>query len=209
VTLPPARNVTVIDHGARNTGAVIRALQRVGAEVDSTADLDRVASARRLVLPGVEPFAPAMDRMLETGLESALRAAVKRGALVLGLGLGFQLLFDESEDGGLRKGLGLLHGRIGPFPANVRVPHVGWDQLAVRRTEGIARDVPDGSWVYFVHAWRVEGADASDVAATSRHGGEFPAVVQRGNVAGCQFQPEKSSENGRALLTSFLSQEVS
>jgi glutamine amidotransferase len=196
--------VTLVDHGVGNTASVIRAFRRLGAAVDFTADLDRVAEARRLVLPGVAAFAPAMNRLLETGLESAVRASVKRGGRLLGLCLGFQLLFEESEEHGVHRGLGLVPGRVRPFPGGVRTPHVGWNRLLARRSDGFVEGLPDGSFVFFVHSYRPEGAEAADVAAACDHGGEFPAIVQRGNVWGCQFHPEKSSENGRLLLSNFL-----
>jgi len=200
----PRPPVTLVDYGVGNTASVIRAFRRLGADVDFTADLDRVASARRLVLPGVAAFQPAMSRLLETGLEAAVRAAVKRGGRLLGLCLGFQLLFEESEEHGVHKGLGFVPGCVRPFPARVRTPHVGWNQLLARRADGFVEGLPEGSWVYFVHSFRPEGVDAADVAAACNHGGEFPAIVQRGNVWGCQFHPEKSSENGRLLLSNFL-----
>ena len=200
--------VTLVDYGVGNTASVMRAFRRLGAEVDFTADLDRVAAARRLVLPGVAAFAPAMNRLLETGLESAVRASVKRGGRLLGLCLGFQLLFEESEEHGVHRGLGLVPGRVRPFPGGVRTPHVGWNQLLARRSDGFVKGLPDGSYVYFVHSYRPEGAEAADVAAACDHGGEFPAIVQRGNVWGCQFHPEKSSENGRLLLSNFLREDA-
>ena len=200
--------VTLVDYGVGNTASVIRAFRRLGIEVDFTADLDRVAAARRLVLPGVAAFAPAMNRLLETGLESAVRAAVKRGGRLLGLCLGFQLLFEESEEHGVHRGLGLVPGRVRPFKSGVRTPHVGWNQLLARRADGFVEGLQDGSFVYFVHSYRPEGTEAADVAAACDHGGEFPAIVQRGNVWGCQFHPEKSSENGRLLLSNFLREDA-
>jgi len=200
--------VTLVDYGVGNTASVIRAFRRLGVEVDFTADLDRVAAARRLVLPGVAAFAPAMNRLLETGLESAVRASVKRGGRLLGLCLGFQLLFEESEEHGVHRGLGLVPGRVRPFPVGVRTPHVGWNRLLTRRPDGFVEGLQDGSFVYFVHSYRPEGAEAADVAAICDHGGEFPAIVQRGNVWGCQFHPEKSSENGRLLLANFLREDA-
>ncbi len=201
--------VTLVDYGVGNTASVMRAFHRLGADVDFTADLDRVAAARRLVLPGVAAFAPAMNRLLETGLESAVRAAVKRGGRLLGLCLGFQLLFEESEEHGVHRGLGLVPGRVRAFPAGVRTPHVGWNQLLARRSDGFVEGLADGSFVYFVHSYRAEGAEAADVAAACDHGGEFPAIVQRANVWGCQFHPEKSSANGRLLLSNFLREDAS
>ncbi|HEX5855858.1 MAG TPA: imidazole glycerol phosphate synthase subunit HisH [Thermoanaerobaculia bacterium] len=208
MSAPFVPKVTLVDYGVGNTASVIRAFRRLGADVDFTADLDRVATARRLVLPGVAAFQPAMNRLLETGLEAGVRAAVQRGGRLLGLCLGFQLLFEESEEHGVHRGLGLVPGRVRAFPSGVRTPHVGWNQLLRRRSDGFVAGLADGSWVYFVHSYRPEGADAADVAAACDHGGEFAAIVQRDNVWGCQFHPEKSSENGRLLLSNFLKEDV-
>jgi glutamine amidotransferase len=196
--------VTLVDYGVGNVASVIRAFERLGADVDLASDLDRVADARRLVLPGVAAFAPAMGRLLETGLEAAVRAAVNRGARLLGLCLGFQLLFEESLEHGRHKGLGLVGGRVTRFPAGVRTPHTGWNQIMPTRSDGLVEGLGEGRYVYFVHSYRPEGVSEADVAALCDHGGPFPAVVQRGNVWGCQFHPEKSSETGRLLLANFL-----
>jgi glutamine amidotransferase len=196
--------VTIVDYGVGNTASVMRAFQRLGADVSLSDDLDRVAEARRVVLPGVAAFAPAMGRLLETGLEAAVRAALNRGARLLGLCLGFQLLFEESLEHGRHKGLGLVGGRVAPFPSGVRTPHVGWNQLRPARTDGVVDGVAEGSFVYFVHSYRPEGVDPADIAATCDYGATFPAIVQKGNVWGCQFHPEKSSETGRLLLSNFL-----
>lgn len=196
--------VTLVDYGVGNTASVTRAFMRLGADVDLTADLDRVADSTRLVLPGVAAFAPAMERLLETGLEAAIRAAVNRGARLLGLCLGFQLLFEESLEHGRHKGLGFVGGRVAPFPAGTRSPHVGWNQLHPTREDGLVKGVEHGSHVYFVHSYRAEGVAPADVAATCDYGGDFPAIVQKASVWACQFHPEKSSETGRLILSNFL-----
>jgi glutamine amidotransferase len=197
-----------MDYGVGNTASVTRAFRRLGATVDFTSDPEAVAQARRLVLPGVGAFAPAMMQLQETGLELALEAAVEAGARLLGLCLGFQLLFEESEEHGRNRGLGLLKGRITPFPETVRSPHVGWNRLLKKTTSGLVADLPEGSYVYFVHSYRPEGADEADVAALCEYGGTFPAAVQKGNVWGCQFHPEKSSGPGRILLSNFLKEDA-
>jgi glutamine amidotransferase len=200
--------VTLVDTGVGNTASVTRAFLRLGADVDFTADLDRVANATRLVLPGVAAFAPAMGRLLETGLEAAIHAAVNRGGRHLGLCLGFQLLFEESLEHGRHKGLGFVGGRVAPFPAGTRSPHVGWNQLSPAREDGLLKGVEDGSYVYFVHSFRPEGVAPADVAASCDYGGGFPAIVQKANVWGCQFHPEKSSETGRLILSNFLAEDA-
>ena len=199
-------NVTVVDYGVGNVASVRRAFERLGAVVDLTGEPSRVASARRVVLPGVGAFAPARERLAASGLDSAIGEALAGGARLLGLCLGFQLLFEASEEFGTTPGLGLLSGRVVPFPPGARVPHVGWNRL---ETEGTAAGpllaaLPRGTYVYFVHSFRPEGADPADVAALCDHGGRFVAAARRANVWGCQFHPEKSSAVGRLVLRRFL-----
>ncbi len=196
--------VTLVDYGVGNVASVRRAFARLGTDVELTPEPERVAAARRIVLPGVGAFAPARGTLRETGLDEALRAAVSGGARLLGLCLGFQLLFDESEEHGVTEGLCLLRGRVRPFPAGVRTPHVGWNRLRKTRPGALLASLAEGSWVYFVHSFRPEEVEEGDVAATSQHGGEFPAAVEKGNVWGCQFHPEKPSEAGRLILGNFL-----
>ena len=200
--------IAVVDYGVGNLRSVERALMRAGAEVVITPDPAVVAAADGVVLPGVGAFAPAAALLIGSGLGEAVTAAAARGRPVLGVCLGFQLLFEESEEHGVNRGLGLVPGRVRAFPAVVRTPHVGWNQLLARRTDGFMKGIADGSWVYFVHSFRPEGVDPADVAAACDHGGEFAAIVQRGNVWGCQFHPEKSSENGRLLLSNFLEEDA-
>lgn len=208
--------VTLLDYGVGNTASVRRAFQRLGAAVEFTSDPGRVSEAKRIVLPGVGAFAHARERLEATGLDRALESAVASGARLLGLCLGFQLLFDSSDEFGTTKGLGFIGGRIAPFPRGVRTPHIGWNRLLDVGTGGDAStidafnlmaEVPEGAYVYFVHSFRAEGVDSRDVAARCDYGGGFPAAVARGNVWGCQFHPEKSSEVGRGLLLNFLKAE--
>lgn len=200
--------VALLDTGVGNVFSVRRALERLGAEVVQTSDPAVVAASSRIVLPGVGAFAPARERLAASGLEKGIRGALESGARLLGLCLGFQLLFDESEEFGTTPGLGLLRGRVVPFPPGARVPHVGWNRL---ETEGavagpLLAGLPGGAYVYFVHSFRPEGADPADVAAFCDHGGRFVAAARRGNVWGCQFHPEKSSAAGRRILANFLSE---
>lgn len=198
-------SLVVVDYGVGNVASVTRAFERLGAAPVLTAEPERVAGATRIVLPGVGAFAPARRRLASSGLEAAVRAGLAGGARLLGLCLGYQLLFEESEEFGTNRGLGLLPGRVVAFPPGVRSPHIGWNRL--RAPRGLLfDDVPDGSHVYFVHSYRVEGADAADVAATCDYGGPFTCSVARGGVLGCQFHPEKSSRTGRRILSNFLAE---
>ncbi|HKC25920.1 MAG TPA: imidazole glycerol phosphate synthase subunit HisH, partial [Thermoanaerobaculia bacterium] len=170
-------SVTLLDYGVGNVASVRRAFARLGAEVELTKSPERVAAARRIVLPGVGAFAPARERLAASGLEGALHAALASGARLVGLCLGFQLLFEESAEFGTTKGLGLLAGRVAPFPPGVRTPHIGWNELDLGEPGGRApraglfSGLPDRSSVYFVHSFRVEGEEPSDVAARCDYGG--------------------------------------
>ena len=200
--------VALLDYGVGNVGSVRRAFERLGAEVVTTSDPAVVAASPRVVLPGVGAFAPARAQLASSGLEEGLRSALGSGARLLGLCLGFQLLFETSEEFGVTPGLGLLRGRIAPFPSGARVPHVGWNRL---ETDGAAEGpllagLPRGAYVYFVHSFRPEGGDPADVAAFCDYGGRFVAATRRGNVWGCQFHPEKSSAAGRRILANFLAE---
>jgi len=228
---------TVIDAGVGNLANLARALAHVGAEVDVTTDPERVAAARCLVLPGVGAFAPPRERLRESGLEEALRQALDRrgasgqgdqgdqgdqggqGAWLLGVCVGFQLLFDESEEFGRTDGLGLLSGRVTRLPDGVPVPHIGWNALhdlaphpllggglPDASAKGFRPNLPirEGSHVYFVHTFAVDGAPEEQVLARATHGRAFPAVAGRGRVLGTQFHPEKSGSIGLALLANFL-----
>lgn len=207
-------SVALLDYGVGNTASVMRAFRRLGAEVELTADPERVARFDRIVLPGVGAFAPARERLAATGLDAALAHAVSRGARLLGLCLGFQLLFESSEEFGVTRGLGFVAGRVARFPHGVRTPHIGWNQLkrgaagsAAEGRAALLASVPENAFVYFVHSFRAEGVDPRDVASWCDYGGGFPAAIQKGSVWGCQFHPEKSSDVGRRLLVNFLDRE--
>lgn len=197
-------NVTLVDYGVGNIASVRRAFERLGAAVDLTADPERVASGSRVVLPGVGAFRPARERLASLGLDAAIVGAARAGARLLGLCLGFQLLFEESEEFGIAPGLALVGGRVTPFAAGTRTPHVGWNGLVKERPSRLLAGVADGAYVYFVHSYRAEGVSTADVAASCDHGGAFPAALEAGNVWGCQFHPEKSSGAGRSILEAFL-----
>lgn len=207
----PARvPTTVIDAGVGNLGNLRRALAAAGAEVEVTADPARVAAAGCLVLPGVGAFAPPRER-LRGALEEAIAAALGRGAWLLGICVGYQLLFEAGEEFGAIDGLGLLPGRVTRLPAGVPLPHIGWNRLeraAAANGAGPAADLlaglPEAAWVYFVHSFAPEGVPDELVAARTLHGRRFAAVAGRGRVLGTQFHPEKSGAAGLAVLANYL-----
>jgi glutamine amidotransferase len=195
--------VTVIDLGIGNLGNVRRALVAAGADARVTADMAEVALARRLVLPGVGAFRPPRER-LRGALEAALRQALDTGATLLGVCVGYQLLFERGEEFGTCDGLGLLSGRVVRLPESVPLPHIGWNRLARERAHPLLEGIDDGAFVYFVHSFAPEGAAPAATLATALHGRRFAAMSAAGRIGGTQFHPEKSGEAGLRLLANFV-----
>jgi imidazole glycerol-phosphate synthase subunit HisH len=211
---PPERNssdriaqrVTVVDTGVGNLGNLLRALDHLGADATLSADPAEVAAARCLVLPGVGAFRPPRER-LRGPLEAGLRAALEGGAYLLGICVGYQLLFASSSEFGDTDGLGLLGGRIDALPAGVALPHIGWNRLVERREHPLLAGLPPEAYVYFVHSYAPLEVPEEQVLARAVHGVPFVAVAGAGRVFGCQFHPEKSGSTGLRLLANFLSLE--
>jgi glutamine amidotransferase len=202
------RQATIVDAGVGNLGNVARAMAHLGAVVDVTRDPRRVAAARCLVLPGVGAFAPPREA-LRGQLEEALAAALAGGAWLLGICVGYQLLFEAGEEFGITDGLGLLPGRVTRLPASVPVPHIGWNRLhdvaGHPLLAGLAPSgVTGGRHVYFVHSYAPEGVPDEICLARATHGRSFAAVAGRGRVLGTQFHPERSGAAGLRLLANFL-----
>ncbi len=199
----PAREAVVIDLGIGNLGNLKRALLHVGGRPRVTAEPEEVAAARCLVLAGVGAFRPPREA-LRGPLEDALRAALAQGAFLLGICVGFQLLFRSSEEFGETDGLGLLPGRVTRLPETVTLPHIGWNRLHDLVPHPLLTGLAEGAAVYFVHSFAPEGTPGQAVLATATHGREFAAVAGHGRVLGTQFHPEKSGRAGLTLLANFL-----
>jgi len=198
--------VVVVDAGVGNLGNVARALAHLGAAAEISHDPARVAAARCLVLPGVGAFAPPREA-LRGPLEAALQAALADGAWLLGICVGYQLLFEAGEEFGVTDGLGLLPGRVTRLPADVPVPHIGWNRLhdvADHPLLAGLRAGPVGRHFYFVHSYAPERVPAEVCLARTTHGRSFAAVAARGRVMGTQFHPERSGAAGLRLLANFL-----
>ena len=195
--------VTVIDYKAGNLTSVLKTLSHLGAEpVVTDGDLAAIESAERIVLPGVGHFA-ATKRLDETGLTSAIREAIARGIPFLGICVGMQWLYAGSTEARDQAGLGHFAAQCSRFPeGNEKVPHVGWNSLAVRPTSRLMAGVENGEYVYFTHSYRAP--ITSETAATADYIEPFAAAVERGNVFGVQFHPEKSGETGLNILRNFL-----
>jgi imidazole glycerol-phosphate synthase subunit HisH len=197
--------VIVLDAGVGNLGNVVRALHHLGAEAEATADPERIAAARCLLLPGVGAFAPPREA-LRGPLEAALRAALASGAWLLGICVGFQLLFEAGEEFGVTDGLGLLPGRITRLPAGVPLPHIGWNRLHDLADHPLLAGLagPAEPYLYFVHSYAAEDLPDELCLARATHGRAFPAVAGRGRVLGTQFHPERSGAVGLRLLGNYL-----
>jgi glutamine amidotransferase len=179
----------------------------VGGSAEITAAPERVALSRCLLLPGVGAFAPPREAV-RGGVEEALREALEQGAWLLGICVGFQILFEEGEEFGATDGLGLLPGRVTRLPADVPVPHIGWNRLHDLAPHPLLAGLTDaegrGRYVYFVHSYAPEGVPDELCLARSTHGRAFPAIAGKGRVLGTQFHPERSGEAGLRLLANFL-----
>ena len=211
--------VTVVDLGLGNLGSVLQALRRAGGFPSLSSGPRAIARAPRIVLPGVAAFGLGMERAEQLSVKPALLEALSRGAPLLGICLGMQILFEEGDEDGTRPGLGLLPGRVTRLPLNVSQPHIGWQRLVstgpsplLTAGEPIQNDRSKTAapWAYFAHSYRCE-APAEVTSAIAEHlpreGGEpvrIAAVVKKDNVHGVQFHPEKSAHDGQALLARFL-----
>ncbi len=198
--------IAIIDYGMGNLRSVQKAIEAVGSTAEVTSDPDRVRHASKVVLPGVGAFADAMSELRRTGLGEAFREAVHQGKPCLGVCLGLQLLFDQSLEDGEHDGLGLLRGRVVRFASQpgLKVPHMGWNTLKLRRPAPILAGLADASSVYFVHSYYARPEDPEVVAAEADYPEPFAAVVWRDNLTACQFHPEKSQGVGLAMYSNFV-----
>lgn len=202
--------IALVDYGMGNLRSVQKALEFLDAEVYITSDPAEVRSAEAVVLPGVGAFGSAMERLQSAGLVPALQQAIEQGKPFLGICLGFQLLFETSEESPNVQGLGLLKGHVVGFRSRpdftLPVPHIGWNALHFTQPDALLwRGLEQGSYVYFVHSYYPEPADPSLISATSRYGIEFPVAVSVKNLHAVQFHPEKSGHVGLQILRNFLS----
>jgi glutamine amidotransferase len=208
-SLSSAPRVALIDYGAGNLRSVSRALARSGLAPEVTSDPATVREADAVVLPGVGAFRDAVAKLSANGLDKAVRDAIEAGRPYLGLCLGLQLLFEESDEHGATPGFGLLAGRVERFPAPGtpgapdRVPHIGWNDVRFSGDHSFTRRLPREDAYYFVHSYRAVPRDAAIVAGVVDYGSPFAAAVATDNVFAVQFHPEKSQSAGRTVLDAF------
>jgi len=200
--------VALVDYGAGNLRSVAKALERSGLAVDVTSDAAALARADAVVLPGVGAFAAAAANLRAKGLDVAVRRAIDAGRPYLGLCLGLQLLFEDSDEHGLAAGLGCLAGHVRRFPEQVagrplRVPHIGWNEVRWQGNHPMRKALPESDVYYFVHGWRALPESRADQAGSCDYGGEFAAAVAHENVFAVQFHPEKSQAAGKRVLDAF------
>jgi glutamine amidotransferase len=196
-------NVAIVDYGRGNLGSVLQAMERLGLRAVITQDPRAVDEADAVVLPGDGAFHDAMTTLGALGLLDPIRAAIEGGRPFLGICLGYQLLFTESEEFGHGKGLDVVPGAVRRFPPGLKVPHMGWNQVEHAGDLRLFEGVPSGTHFYFVHSYYPETADASFRVASCAYGVRFPAAIERGALFATQFHPEKSQRWGIRLLENF------
>lgn len=195
--------VAIIDYGAGNLRSVEKAFQAGEAEAVVTSDERVLREAEKLVLPGVGAFRACMEALSARGFDELVRQHVAAGRPLLGVCVGMQMLFEESEEFGTTRGLGLLRGRVRRFPEGLRVPQVGWNQVEWCKGHALAEGIVDETFFYFVHSYFCDASDDADVLGRTEYGGVYASVVARGVVCGVQFHPEKSQAAGLRLLKNF------
>lgn len=207
-------NLIIIDYGMGNLRNVQKAFERIGVAAQISAQPADLESADGLILPGVGAFGDAMDNLRAAGLIEPICRLAREGKPLLGICLGLQLLFEESEELGHHQGLGLIPGRVIRFAERLKVPHIGWNQLEICACQSdgtwaaqntLLANIPDGSYAYFVHSYYAVPSDLSYVLAKTRYGIEFASVVGMDNIFGLQPHPEKSQQVGQQILKNFVS----
>jgi len=197
--------VAIIDYGVGNLRSVEKAFEAGGAAAVVSSDEGVLRSAERLVLPGVGAFRACMEGLKARGFDRLVRERVEDGTPLLGVCVGMQMLFEESEEFGRTEGLGLLRGRVRRFAGDLHVPQVGWNQVGWKRPHPLSAGLEDGAFFYFVHSFYCEAEEPESVLGETEYGARYASVVARANVCGVQFHPEKSQAEGLRLLRNFAS----
>ena len=198
--------IAIVDYGVGNLFSLARSFAAIGVEVEITADPEKLRAADKILLPGVGAFGDAADKLRATGLDKVVIEQANAGKPLMGICLGMQLLFDEGLEYGCHKGLGLIPGRVisisEVIPHGLKIPHMGWNGLNFQKESPLLSKIKDGDCVYFVHSFCATECDDA-VIATAEYGAPVTAAVQKNNVFGCQFHPEKSGTVGLNILRAF------
>jgi glutamine amidotransferase len=197
--------IAIVDYGMGNLLSVHKALEHVGAQTEIARDPERILAADGVVLPGVGAFSACMENLKRYGLVEPIRTVVRERRPFLGICLGFQLLFSESEEFGPQRGLELFRGRVLGFRAerDLKVPHMGWNRLRKRKPSRFLEGIADGDYAYFVHSYYVVPEDEALVATTTEYGAPFASSIATESLFACQFHPEKSQSLGLRILANF------
>ena len=198
--------IAIVDYDAGNIKSVEKALQFLGEEPKVTREKEVLLQADKVIVPGVGAFGDAMSKMHQYGLVEILREIAKKGTPILGICLGLQLFFESSEESPGVEGLGLLPGKIVRIPdkEGFKIPHMGWNSIKIKKGARLFKDIPEDSYVYFVHSYYLKAGREEDVTATTEYSALIHASVEHDNVFACQFHPEKSSEIGLKILKNFV-----
>lgn len=198
--------IAIIDYDAGNIKSVEKALQSLGADCKLTRESAVIVTADKVILPGVGAFGDAMNKLKEYDLIDTIHRVVDKGTPFLGICLGLQVMFEESEESPGVRGLSLLHGKVVRFSGKdgLKVPQIGWNSLTVKPGSRLLKDVYSGAYVYFVHSYYVNADNKEDVIATAQYGETADVAIEHGNIFGCQFHPEKSSSIGIKILNNFV-----
>lgn len=202
--------IAIVDYGVGNLFSLISSFNKIGADIVVTADPQVISRADGIILPGVGAFEDAARKLRDSGLDKVIVEQAQKGKKLMGICLGMQMLFQQSYEYGCHEGLGLLKGNIVPMkdsiPADLKIPHIGWNALHFTKESNLFKYINNNDCVYFVHSYYATDCDDS-VIATAEYGKELTAAVQKDNVMGCQFHPEKSGEVGLNILRAFCEME--
>jgi len=198
--------IAILDYDAGNIKSVEKALIKLGEQPVITRDYDEILGADKVMLPGVGAFGDAMEKLRSYGLTEVIHQVVAQGKPFMGICLGLQLMFERSDEAPGVEGLSLLAGEIVKLPqiADLKIPHIGWNSLKFQNNGRLFDGLPQDTYVYFVHSYYLKARDEAIVKATTEYGVEIHAAVEQGNVFGCQFHPEKSSDAGIRILKNFV-----
>jgi imidazole glycerol phosphate synthase glutamine amidotransferase subunit len=196
--------IAIVDYGMGNLRSVVNAFKRLGAHVVITQDRETIAASDAIVLPGVGAFGKCVENLKGLQLFDFIKEIILQEKLYLGICLGMQILFEESEEAPSVKGMGIIKGKVPRFTGHVKVPHMGWNSIEIAKTHPIFEGIKGGSHFYFVHSFFCQPEEQGVTATTTNYGIEFASSVQIGNVFACQFHPEKSQSIGLQLLRNFI-----
>ncbi len=197
--------IAIIDYGMGNLASVQNAFLKVGYPTRITSHPEEILAADKVVLPGVGAFGDAIHNLRQRGIDQTIRQVVEQHTPLLGICLGMQLLFSQSEENGVHQGLNIIPGRVKRFslPIDYKVPQIGWNSITINPASRMLAGIPEGSYFYFVHSYYVVPADESLVAACTDYGGSFVSAIEKGSLMATQFHPEKSSILGLRILKNF------